>query len=97
MLPAFRSTSSVTSFCALLIAALSLPLVTYWVGHPPREQAYAGISDAAGPIGIHVHEIFRDPQDADILFLGSSLVRAGIDPQIVEDALSEHLGRPAHV
>ena len=97
MLPAFRSTFSVTSFCALLIAALSLPLVTYWVGHPPREQAYAGISDAAGPIGIHVHEIFRDPQDADILFLGSSLVRAGIDPQIVEDALSRHLGRPAHV
>jgi hypothetical protein len=44
-----------------------------------------------------VREIFRDPSDADVLFVGSSLVRAGIDQPMVERALSEHLGRPAHV
>jgi hypothetical protein len=97
MLPVFRSMSSVASFCVLLIGLLCLPLVTNWVGHPPREQAYAGMSDAAGPIGVDMREIFRDPSDADILFLGSSLVRAGIDEPTVEQALSAHLGRPAHV
>jgi hypothetical protein len=67
------------------------------VGHPPREQAYAGMADVVGPVGTHVREVFCDPSNADILFLGSSLVRAGIDQATVEHALSAHLGRPAHV
>ena len=97
MLPAFRSDRSAISYCALLIVLLCLPLVTSWIGHPPREQAYAGVSAAAGPVGMHVREIFRDFSDADLLFLGSSLVRAGVDEPTVEKALSAHLGRPAHV
>src|ERR1039458_8167546 len=97
MLPVFRSIPSVASFCVLLIGLLCLPLVTSWVGHPPREQAYAGMSDAAGPIGVDVREIFRDPSHADILCFGTSLVRAGIDEPTVEQALSAHLGRPAHI
>ena len=97
MLPAFRSVSSVASFCLLLVGLLCLPLVTLWLGHPPREQAYAGITDEAGPIGAHVREIFLDPSDVDVLFVGSSLVRAGIDEPMVQRALSAHLGRPAHV
>ncbi len=88
---------SVASFCGLLIGLLCLPLVTLWIGHPPREQAYAGMSVEAGPIGPTVREIFRDPSDADVLFLGSSLVRAGIDEPTVERALSSHLGRSTHV
>ena len=97
MLPVFRSMSSVASFCGLLIGLLCLPLLTAWIGHPPREQAYAGTTVEAGPIGTTVREIFRDPSDADVLFLGSSLVRAGVDEPMVEQALSSHLGRPAHV
>ena len=97
MLPAFRSITSVVSFCALLIGLLCLPLVTLWLGHPPREQAYAGMPNEAGPVGAHVQEIFQDSSDADVLFVGSSLVRAGIDEPTVERALSAHLGRPAHV
>jgi hypothetical protein len=97
MLPVFRSIASVTSFCILLVALLCLPLVTQWIGHPSREQAYAAITSEAGPIGTHVQEIFNNPTNADILFLGSSLVRAGIDEPVVEQALSTHLGHPAHV
>jgi len=97
MLPVFRSMSSVASSCILLIVLLCLPLVTLWLGHPPREQAYAGMSDEAGLIGPHVREIFYDPYDADVLFMGSSLVRAGIYEPMVERALSAHLDRPAHV
>jgi hypothetical protein len=80
-----------------LTALLCLPLVTNWIGHPPREQAYASVSAEAGPIGMHVRELFHDRSDADILFMGSSLVRAGIDAPTVEQALSAHLGRPTHV
>jgi hypothetical protein len=97
MFPAFRSIKSVVSFCVLLFGLLSLPLVSEWVGHPSREQAYAGLPDAAGLVGAHIREMFRQPQNADILFVGSSLVRAGIDEPTVEQALSAHLGRPAHV
>jgi len=97
MFPAFRSNASVASFCALLIGFLSLPLITFWIGHPQREQAYAGLPDEAGLIAPHVREIFSDPSEPDVLFVGSSLVRAGIDGPTVEQALSAHLGRPAHV
>ena len=97
MRPAFRSTSSAVSFCVLLIVLLGLPVVANWVGHPSREQAYAGMSTAAGPVGMHVREIFRDPSDTDVLFLGSSLVRAGVNLPMIEGAMSAHLGRPAHI
>jgi hypothetical protein len=97
MLPVFRSKLSVSSFCILLLALLTLPLVTEWVGHPSREQAYASMSDEVGPIGAHMRELFHDPSDADILFVGSSLVRAGIDGPTVEHELSAHVGRPVHV
>jgi hypothetical protein len=97
MLPVFRSNSSVIGFCGLLIVLLCLPLVNSWVGHPPREQAYAGLSEAAGLVGMHVREIFDDPSNADVLLLGSSLVRAAVHEPTLEQALSTHLGRPAHV
>jgi len=98
MLPAFRSKSSALSFSILLIVLLGLPVINFWIGHPLREQAYDAVSsEAAGPVGMNMREIFRDSSDADVLFLGSSLVRAGIDPGTVEQALSAHLGRPAKV
>jgi hypothetical protein len=97
MLPVFRSNLSAISFCGLLILLLCLPVLTSLVGHPPREQAIAGLAGAAGPVGMHVREIFEDPSSADVLLLGSSLVRAGVDEPTLEQALSTHLGRAAHV
>ena len=97
MLPAFRSRLSVFSFCGLMIVLLGMPLICKWVGHPAREQAYAGMPTEAGLIGPHVKEMFHDPTDPDILFLGSSILRGGVDKSTVEQALSAHLGRPAHV
>jgi hypothetical protein len=97
MLPVFRSNSSVLSFCGLLIGLLCLPVVTSWIGHPSREQAYVGMSGEVGPIGMHMREIYGERGNADVIFLGSSLVRAAIDEPTVESALAEHLGRPARV
>lgn len=97
MLPSFRSRLSAGSFCILLLVLLGLPVVTKWVGHPSREQAYASMSGEVGPIGIQMREIYRDQGDVDILFLGSSLLRNGLDTNAVQQSLSQHLGRPAHV
>ena len=97
MLPAFRSNLSAISFCALLIALLCLPLVTSWVGHPSRAQAYAGLPKAAGAVSMNVRAISGEGPDADVLFLGSSIIRAGIDMPAIERAMSAHLGRPAHI
>jgi len=97
MFPAFRSTKSAIGFCVLLISLLGLPLVTSWLGHPSREQAYAALTSEAGPVGMHVREIYADPGDVDVLLLGSSLVRAGVDRDAMEQALAAHLKRPARV
>lgn len=97
MFPAFRSVKSALSFCALLMVLLALPFLAYKLGHPPREQAYAGLEDSAGLVGVHIREMFQEPGDVDILVLGSSLVTAGLDATTVEQVLSKHLGRPAHV
>ena len=97
MLPAFRSRFSVLGYCGLLAVLFCLPLVTSWIGHPSREQAYAGLSNAAGRIGQQTSAIFGKSPDADVLFLGSSMLKAGVDLPLIEQALSAHLGRPAHV
>jgi hypothetical protein len=76
---------------------LGLPVIVSWMGLPPREQAYSSVSFHSGAAGKVVENIYNDPQDADILFLGASLVRRGILDRRIQDALSSHLGRPAHV
>lgn len=76
---------------------LLLPVIAGALGHPSREQAYAGMSGESGPLGANIREIFHDPASADILFLGSSLLRAGIDLPMTEQGLTAHLGRPTHV
>ena len=41
---------SVLGYCGLLVVLFCLPLVTSWIGHPSREQAYAGLSNDAGAL-----------------------------------------------
>ncbi len=97
MLPAFRSTRSVLSFCALLLFLLGLPVILSLIGLPPREEAWSGIPLHAGAVGDVVRTIYDDRQKVDVLLLGPSIVRRGVMPGPLEEALSAHLGRPAHV
>lgn len=97
MLPAFRSKQSAFGYCGLLFVLLALPPVTLWIGHPSREQAYAAMSDEAGWVGLQTEAISSKSPSADVLFLGSSMTRAGLDLPAIEQAISAHLGRPAHV
>ena len=97
MLPAFRSKHALLDFSLLLLVLLCLPLILASIGHPSREQAYNGMSPESGALGAHIEELFHDPQGADILFLGSSLVRSDVDLDEVRRGLSDHLGHPATV
>lgn len=97
MQPAFRSTKAAWSFCILIALLLALPMLLALVGYPSREQAYASLYGDAGPVGMHVAEIYHDPGDVDVLLLGSSLVRQGVDREAIERELSARLGRPARV
>ena len=97
MLPAFRSTKSLVAFCALLIFILTLPITLSMIGLPPREEAWSGISIYRGAAGDVVRTIYDDHDDVDVLLLGPSLLRRGLSPEAVQEALTKHLGRPAHV
>lgn len=73
------------------------PVLLSWAGLPSREQAYEGITDEAGAVGIQTKQIFYDTHDSDIVLLGSSLLRKGIDPSILEQKFAADLGRPARI
>jgi hypothetical protein len=97
MHPAFRSNKSALAFCALLIVLLALPVILSWIGPPSRKEAFSSISNQAGPVGYETKTIYDDPRDADVLLVGSSMIRTDLQPERIESALSAHLGRPAHV
>ena len=97
MQKALRSDRSALGLLLLLAVFLLAPVVLSWIGLPPRIEAYKSMSTAAGTVGTVVHSIYQSPPEGDIVFLGSSLVSAGISQQLVQDELSRHLQRPASV
>jgi hypothetical protein len=62
-----------------------------------RAELYKEVPTGAGPFGYIEHEVFEEVGDIDVLFVGSSLLWAGIESDTVERALSSALGRPAKV
>jgi hypothetical protein len=81
----------------LVVVLLLSPVEVAWVGLPPRIEAYKSISTDAATAGAVIDAIYHSPRQADVVFLGSSLVTAAIDRDIVQSALSGHLHRSANV
>ena len=97
MYPAFRSERSASWFCILLVMLLLLPFFLFWVGLPPRKQAYGSTPIRFAVPGHEIGAIYDNPQSPDILFLGSSLTWCAIQPHELERSLSRSTGRPVHV
>ena len=97
MQPALRSDRSTLGLLILLTTLLLLPVLVFRLGPPPRIEAYKSMSVTTGTVGTVVGAIYKSPRDSDIVFLGSSLVFAGISAPSVQSALSQHLHRPANV
>lgn len=98
MLPAFRSNKSILGFCALLAATLVLPQLLYHLGLPQREESYKAMPiRGAGFPAAQARTIFVDPKDADIVLLGSSIVRSAVSATQLEQAVHASTGRSVHV
>jgi hypothetical protein len=94
---AFTSTRAAAGMLAMLIVLLLLPVAISFISPPPRIEAYKSISTEAGTAGAVMRTIYQSPPQADIVFLGSSLVSAGVSREMVQTALGGHLHRAAHV
>lgn len=97
MRPALRSNVSALGFLSLLVLLLLSPVLVSWIGLPPRSEAYKSISTSAGTAGLVVQAIEHSPPQSDIVFLGSSIVTAGISQSTLRAALSAHLHREPNV
>jgi len=97
MRPALRSDTSALCLASLLALILLLPVLLLWGGLPPRSEAYKSMSTASATVGTVIQAIYQSPPEGDIVFLGSSLVSAGISQSTVSLALSEHLHRDVSV
>ena len=94
MHPAFRSLRSAAAFCLLLVCLLTLPMILALIGLPPRPEVYKQMTTAGGnDVGQVLSTLNPANKLGDVVFLGSSLVESGIDPDVVRSALTQHLKR----
>lgn len=96
MTPAFKSTRSCAAFGLLVLLLLLLPLLLP-NGEEARKRMYADASDTTGDWSYMRHEIFDEKTPVDILFVGNSMLWAAIDGPLMQEQLSQSLGRPAVV
>lgn len=97
MLPAFRTQRSAVGFCLLLAVLLLLPAILRPFGLLSRSHAFEGMRTEAGPVGWTANILAENQGSADILFLGSSILRTAVAPAEVEKALAAREGRPVNV
>ena len=97
MHPAFRSPRAAAGFAAVLVLFLALPLVLKWVGPPTREQAFSMVPTAGGPVAMVRKLIYDDTGRADVLVVGSSLVKTDVHAQQLAGLLARKLGHPMRV
>jgi hypothetical protein len=97
MHPAFRSPRAAAGFGVVLAVFLGLPVLLKWVGPPTREQAFSMVPTAGGPVAMVKHLIYDDSGRADVLFVGSSLIKTDVHGAELARLLAARLGRPMRI
>jgi len=98
MHPAFRTTKSAVAFGLLLLILLTLPKLVEITGLPTRDQAYSALPvQNSGSVAFFKHTLYEEVQNADVLFVGASLIRQGILAHQLETSLGHALGRKIRV
>jgi hypothetical protein len=97
MHPAFPTTRSAASFGLIVALCIGLPVILKWLGPPTRDQAFSAIPVAGGPVGAVQHLIYDDHSAADVVVVGSSLVKTDIQPERLGEILSRRLGHSMRV
>lgn len=95
--PAFSSAARALFFLVFLACILLLPEIITWSGQISRRHSYEIMTENHGAYSFIAEEVFDNEEDIDILFLGSSVLFAGVDTPQIQRALSLELSRPARV
>ncbi len=94
--PAFATRTQALAFGLLILALLAAPVVFARLLPGVRVPLHR-LTEHAGLFGLQ-ESVHEDPlPDIDILFIGDSFLRFGVDAAYVEQELSQALGRPARV
>ena len=97
MHPAFHSTRAAAAFGLIMAMSIALPMILRTLGPPTREQAFSTLPTAAGPVAMIRNLIYQDSGQADVLFVGSSLIKTDVHAKQLAQRLSRELGRPMRV
>ena len=92
---AFSSAARARYFLLFLVCILLLPEIITWSGLINRRHSYEIMTENHGAYSFIANEVFDNKEYIDILFLGSSVLFAGVDTPQVQQALTRELGRPA--
>lgn len=92
---AFTSRFDLVVFFCLLLFILIFPLMGF-LGFPKKTLLYKSSSDWALQSGINYY-INENHDDIDVLILGFSSIWVGVDASLLEERLSETLGRKSKV
>ena len=97
MNPAFHSIRAAVVFGLVLTVSLALPAILKSTGLPTRDQAFSTLPTAAGPVSMIKQLIYDDSGRADILFVGSSLIKTDVQAGLLARLVKERIGRPVRV
>lgn len=94
--PPFTRPRHAFSYVAAVALCLALPILNARLGLT-REAVYSSLPNGAGNVAFIHREIFDRSDDIDVLFVGSSVLWAGVDAPLAERELSDSLGRRVNV
>ena len=97
MFPAVWSNRHAVALILVIGILLTLPVLMHVVGLPPRDRVYSGIRVETGTGPLDERTVFEEKGPVDVLLVGSSLLVRGIDVDLLQQQLSQQLGRPATV
>lgn len=97
MRPAFSSTGQKAGFLLVLLFFLVCPLIVGKRILPPREELYSSAPWGLGDFPYLHDQIYKETNDIDVAFMGSSPIWWGLDTPHVQAELTRSLGRPAVV
>jgi hypothetical protein len=95
--PAFDSYFQALGFVVLVVVLLFSPILLAHLHPQSRQHVYLDMREGDGGFSFVEREIYETKDDIDIVFAGPSTIWLGINSLMVQQALTQKLGRQARV